>query len=84
MSENEKNRTDDLTDLKLYTLKEIAPILGVTYRTVVNYVQKGKLPAKKIGGKWKVSGEMIRAWIDGAESNIKDTQSGTDTEESES
>ena len=80
MSEKEKNRTDDLTDLKLYTLKEIAPILGVTYRTVVNYVHSGRLPAKKIGGKWKVSGEMLRSWIDGAESNIKtDQEAAADT-----
>lgn len=66
-----KNNTEKLQSLesfRLYTLTEIEPILGVTHRTLLEYVNKKRLKAVKIGGKWKVSEENLRAFING-ESN---------------
>lgn len=40
----------ELNTLKLYDLSEVANILGVTHRTVWNYVKAGKIPAKMVGG----------------------------------
>ncbi len=57
-------RTSSLEGLKLYSLTEIEPILGVTHRTLLNYVKEGKLKgAKKIGGKWKISEENLKKFI---------------------
>lgn len=63
--EADTNRTAALEELKVYTLTEIEPILGVTHRTLLNYVKDGRLKAVKIGGKWKVSGENLRKFING-------------------
>ncbi len=59
------NRVADLEALKVYTLTDIEPILGVTHRTLLSYVKDGRLKGVKIGGKWKVSGENLRKFING-------------------
>lgn len=58
-------RTAELEELKVYTLTEIEPILGVTHRTLITYIKDGRLKGVKIGGKWKVSGENLRKFING-------------------
>lgn len=58
-------RTTELEELKVYTLTEIEPILGVTHRTLLTYIKDGRLKGVKIGGKWKVSGENLRKFING-------------------
>ena len=52
--EDKKDRTKELEPLKLYTLTEIEPILGVSHRTLLQYVKDGKIKVVKIGGKWKI------------------------------
>ena len=57
----------DIQDLKLYTMQEVAPILGVTVRTLYTYIEEGKFPAKKIGGKWKITGDKLKEWVEAAD-----------------
>ena len=42
-------------ELHLYTLTELEPIFQVTHRTLLQWVKDGKLPVKKIGGKWVIT-----------------------------
>ncbi len=63
--EDETNRTNNLEKLKVYSLTEIEPILGVTHRTLLTYIKNGRLKGVKIGGKWKVSEENLRKFING-------------------
>ena len=63
--EEKTNRTSELEELKVYSLTEIEPILGVTHRTLSTYIKDGRLKGVKIGGKWKVSGENLRKFING-------------------
>lgn len=63
--EDRTNRTSELEELKVYSLTEIEPILGVTHRTLLTYIKDGRLKGVKIGGKWKVSGENLRKFING-------------------
>ena len=63
--EEKTNRTSELEELKVYSLTEIEPILGVTHRTLLTYIKDGRLKGGKIGGKWKVSGENLRKFING-------------------
>ena len=60
-----ESRVKELEELKVYTLTEIEPILGVTHRTLLTYIKDGRLKGVKIGGKWKVSGENLRKFING-------------------
>ena len=63
--EEKTNRTSELEELKVYSLTEIEPILGVTHRTLLTYIKDGRLKGVKIGGKWKVSWENLRKFING-------------------
>ena len=65
--ENRLNRLADMEAFKLYTLTELEEILGVTHRTLLEYVKQGKLKARKIGGKWKVTQENLKIFINGEE-----------------
>ena len=58
-------RQEQLSNFRVYTLTELEPVLGVTHRTLLQYVKDGKIKAVKIGGKWKVSEETLRKFING-------------------
>lgn len=55
--------TDD--SLKMYRIPELVEILGVTSRTILDYFEKGKLKGRKVGGRWVVSHDNLRAFING-------------------
>ena len=69
VSLDSKQRTEanaaNLDTIRLYTLTELEPILGVTHRTLQSYIKDGRLKGVKIGGKWKVSEETLRKFING-------------------
>ena len=54
-----------LDEIRLYTLTHLAPILGVTHRTLQTYIKTGRLKGVKIGGKWKVSEDALKRFING-------------------
>lgn len=65
MDSKAQDRLKPLESLRLYTLTEIEPILGVTHRTLLTYIKQGRLKGVKAGGKWKVTEEQVRAFING-------------------
>lgn len=65
MNEIRQIRQEALSNYRVYTLTELEPVLGVTHRTLLQYVKDGKIKAVKIGGKWKVSEENLKAFING-------------------
>lgn len=64
---NNTEKLQSLDTFRLYTLTEVEPILGVSHRTLLDYVKTGKIKAVKIGGKWKVSEENLKTFINGDE-----------------
>lgn len=56
-------RTNDIKELKLYSLTELEDILGLTHRTLLSYVKNGKLKAVKVGSKWRVSKADLVSFI---------------------
>jgi len=60
-----ERKTPELEELKVYSLTEIEPILGVTHRTLLNYIKDGRLKGVKIGGKWKVSKDNLKKFMNG-------------------
>jgi excisionase family DNA binding protein len=49
---------------EILTLPEVAELLKVGYETIYSMVQKGQLPAFKVGGEWRVQRVDIDEWID--------------------
>ncbi len=48
---------------KLLTVQEVADYLGLTARTIYNYIQNKTLPAIKIGREWRVKEKDLQALI---------------------
>ena len=61
--EEKTKRASELEAIRLFTLTEIEPILGVTHRTLLTYIKDGRLKGVKIGGKWKISEENLKKII---------------------
>jgi excisionase family DNA binding protein len=54
-----------LASLTLYTITEIEPVLGVTHRTILQYIKDGRLKAVKVGGKWKITEANLMKFANG-------------------
>ena len=54
-----------MTEIKLYSLKELATLLSVTERTLHNYIKSGKMKGQKIGGKWQISETNLQKFLKG-------------------
>lgn len=48
---------------QLYTIPEAAQKIGVSIRSVYSYIYERKLPAQKIGGKWRVTADSLDAFL---------------------
>ena len=49
---------------KIYlTVEEVAKRFGVNATTVYRLVQKGRLPAFKVGNQWRFSETRLEAWV---------------------
>lgn len=56
-----------MTDLKFYTLDEVADIIKLTRRSLYTYINNGKLKAVKIGKYWRVSESDLKSFIESFE-----------------
>ena len=45
------------------SVEDVAKRFGVNATTVYRLVQRGALPALKLGGQWRVSEEMLQSWV---------------------
>lgn len=54
---------EELFNIKMYSTQEVAELLKVTERSVYNYIKAGKIKAKKIGGKWRVTEENFKYFL---------------------
>ena len=45
------------------TVEEVAKRFGINVTTVYRLVQKGKLPAFKVGNQWRVGEARLKEWI---------------------
>jgi len=47
-----------------FTTHEVASILKTTTRTIQRYIKDGKIQAAPIGGRYKISAEQLKNFID--------------------
>lgn len=51
-------------DQKHYlSVEDVAARFGVNVTTVYRLVQRGALPAFKLGGQWRFSTELLEGWV---------------------
>ena len=53
-----------MEEIKLYTSKDVAEMLGTTPRTVWTYIKNGRLKARKVGHSWKITADSLKAFLD--------------------
>ncbi|MBG3870459.1 helix-turn-helix domain-containing protein [Staphylococcus haemolyticus] len=51
--------------VKTYTVDEVSELLGISARTVREYIRKGKLKAVKVGNKYIISEDNYRDFVNG-------------------
>lgn len=51
-------------DIRVYTLEEVADIIGVSRRTVYNYVKAKQIKAVKIGRAWRVTDKALADFLE--------------------
>lgn len=49
---------------QVMTLPEVAKYLGLHKMTVYRFVKECKIPATKIGGRWRVKKDILDRWIE--------------------
>lgn len=52
-----------MSETKFYTIREVAKILRVNERTVLNEIDRGELRATRVGRQWRVSQEALDDYI---------------------
>jgi len=72
----------NLDDIRLLTLTEAADILQVSTRTLQRMIRNGNLPALKVGGQWRVRGELLRQWVENREGSARETERAGGEEDS--
>lgn len=53
-----------------YTSDEVAKLLGVTKRSIRNYIKEGKITGTKYGGRWNFTKEDIEDYIKNVNSKL--------------
>ena len=56
----------EIFGVKHYDIKETADILGISSTSVLNYIKAGMMKAAKVGGRWLVKEEDIKAYLENA------------------
>ena len=57
--------------VNLYDIKEVAEMLSVTTTSIHNYIRRKLLIGQKIGGRWYVSEENVKSFVNGS-TGLKD------------
>jgi excisionase family DNA binding protein len=56
----------------VYTVQEVAHLLGLALGGTYTLIREGTVPAIKVGGRWVVPRKRFHAWLDGVEDQADD------------
>jgi excisionase family DNA binding protein len=63
------------TERAVYTVQEVAHLLGLALGGTYTLIREGTIPAIKMGGRWVVPKKRFHAWLDGLEDQADDADS---------
>lgn len=61
--------------MEFLSVEQVAQQLGVSEKTVRNYINSGELKAYKLGTKWRIEPQEVERYIK-TKSNVQDAQEG--------
>jgi excisionase family DNA binding protein len=47
----------------LYSIDKVAELLGMHKKTILRYINEGKLKANKVGGRWRIHGNDLSSFV---------------------
>jgi excisionase family DNA binding protein len=56
----------------VYTVQEVAHLLGLALGGTYTLIREGTVPAIKVGGRWVVPKKRFHAWLDGVDDQADD------------
>ncbi|GKU26363.1 helix-turn-helix domain-containing protein [Clostridium folliculivorans] len=59
---------------KLYTIDQVAEILGMHHKTIRKFITEGKLRAAKVGKQWRISGHDLSLFMENSDIQIDRTK----------
>lgn len=65
-------------NLTLYTIEEAAEILPIHYQTIRRYIKSGRLKGRKVGAKWFIDDDSIKALL---ASSVVSSEDGDEVKE---
>ena len=68
-----------MAEMRFYTKKETAALLGVNPKTIERYLLSGKLKGARLGKAWKISDGDIQAFYEIAKIETAEMLKGRDT-----
>jgi len=71
-----RNNMIHVDDFKAFDANEVATMLDMKYRTVTRYIQAGKIRARKIGKKYFVTEQDVKAFILAQSTNVENAPIG--------
>ena len=71
-----RNNMIHVDDFKAFDANEVAKMLDMKYRTVTRYIQAGKIRARKIGKKYFVTEQDVKAFILAQSTNVENAPIG--------
>ena len=51
--------------ITVYDVAEVAAMLDVTNTTITNYIRRGAIDARMLGGKWHISEQALKNFVSG-------------------
>jgi len=61
------------TELRFMTLADAAAALQVSKRTILRMIQKGQVPALKVGGQWRIRESQLKRWAEQKEYSLPES-----------
>lgn len=55
----------EINGVKIFTLREVAELLGISYQTALKYVKQGRIPAAKAGNNYAITEQSLMRWLNG-------------------
>lgn len=52
------------SDAQILTLRQVADYLGLHYLTIYRLIQERKIPAARLGGRWRFKKDVLDRWIE--------------------
>ena len=63
-------------DLKLFEVEDLAETLGLHDRTIRKLLREGRLRGRKLGKRWYVTEESLKAYFSDTEAQYQDKSEG--------